>query len=55
MLNRYEIDLLQNAKKILREAEEWRASIGEKSSIGFIMPLSNFLTLRLHVTKSQKS
>lgn len=33
MLNRYEIDLLQNAKKILREAEEWRASIGEKSSM----------------------
>lgn len=33
MLNRYEIDLLQNAKKILREAEEWRASIGEKPSM----------------------
>ena len=33
MLNRYEIDLLQNAKKILREEEEWRASIGEKLSM----------------------
>ena len=33
MLNRYEIDLLQNAKKILREEEEWRASIGEKPSM----------------------
>lgn len=33
MLNRYEIDLLQNAKKILQEAEEWRASIGEKPSM----------------------
>ena len=33
MLNRYEIDLLQNAKKILRETEEWRDSIGEKPSM----------------------
>lgn len=33
MLNRYEIDLLQNAKKILREAEEWRTSIGGKPSM----------------------
>lgn len=33
MLSKYEIDLLQNAKKILREAEEWRTSIGEKPSM----------------------
>ena len=33
MLSKYEIDLLQNAKKILREAEEWRTSIGKKPSM----------------------
>lgn len=33
MLSKTEIALLQNAKKILREAEEWRTSIGKKPSM----------------------